>query len=411
MRDCTYCILIVDDNPNNLFTLRTLLNEHLENIQIIEANSGQAALRLMLDEYAVDLILLDVQMPEMDGFETAQLILSFKATAHIPIVFLSAAYKSEQFQRRGIDVGATDYLTKPIDSQQLITRIRLYLRFIKQERQHHLELEQKVAERTQELQQQTIALEQANNTLLQLNREKNEFLGIAAHDLKNPLQAIQGSAELIEMTVSMEEFASKVEVMEFANMINVSSARMFDLITNLLDVNVIESDKMKVHLQQTNILLVLQEVVNEYTKKATAKNITVHFTPEQDIYPAYVDPNTVRQILDNLISNAVKYSPLNKAIYIRIATQVNMIRIEIQDQGQGLSKEEQTKLFGKFTRLSAKPTAGEHSTGLGLFIVKKLVNVLSGHIWCESELGQGATFILELPIQLVTDEINIEARR
>ena len=154
-------ILIVDDNKNNLFTLHTLINEHI-NAQILEAESGAIALQILLQE-KIDLIILDVQMPEMDGFETAQLIRSRKKTQHIPIVFLTAAYKSEQFKQKGFTVGAADYLTKPIDANQLITRIQSYLRFIQQERQHNQELERKVRERTTELLESNEKLKQEIN--------------------------------------------------------------------------------------------------------------------------------------------------------------------------------------------------------------------------------------------------------
>lgn len=127
-------LLIVDDNRNNLFTLRALLEDHLD-IEILEADSGIETLSLLLHQM-VDLIILDVQMPDMDGFETATLLKSRKKTEHIPIVFLTAAYKSEEFKQKGFDVGATDYLTKPIDPPQLLSRVTSYLRFIEQERHH-----------------------------------------------------------------------------------------------------------------------------------------------------------------------------------------------------------------------------------------------------------------------------------
>ncbi|MDM8558725.1 response regulator [Candidatus Parabeggiatoa sp. HSG14] len=142
-------VLIVDDNKNNLFTLQTLIKEHID-AQIFQALSGPSALQLLLQEN-IDLIILDVQMPEMDGFETAKLIRSRKKTKHIPIVFLTAAYKSEEFKQKGFAIGAADYLTKPIDTTQLISRLRSYIRFIEQERLHNQELERKVQERTVEL--------------------------------------------------------------------------------------------------------------------------------------------------------------------------------------------------------------------------------------------------------------------
>ncbi|MDM8569831.1 response regulator, partial [Thiotrichales bacterium HSG1] len=162
-------ILIVDDNKNNLFTLRTLIKEHIE-AEIFEADSGIDALQIILLE-KIDLIILDVQMPEMDGFETAKLIRSRKRNRHIPIVFLTAAYKSEDFKQKGFAVGAADYLTKPIDTSQLITRIKSYIRFIEQERQHNKELGQKVEERTAEFFEANEQLKQEINERKQIEQE------------------------------------------------------------------------------------------------------------------------------------------------------------------------------------------------------------------------------------------------
>jgi two-component system, sensor histidine kinase and response regulator len=132
-----------------------------------------------------------------------------------------------------------------------------------------------------------------------------------------------------------------------------------------------------------------------YKKAASNKNITIHLQATQTYYPAFVDENITRQVLDNLISNAIKYSPLGKNVYIRLINDEQSIKCEIQDEGQGLSKEDLSKLFNKFARLKPQPTAGEHSTGLGLFIVKKLVEKMYGKVWCESELGVGSIFVIE----------------
>ncbi len=174
-----FTILTVDDNKNNLFTLRTLILEHID-IHIIEAQSGQEALSLLMQE-SVDLIILDVQMPEMDGFETACIIHSIQKTQHIPIVFLTAAYKSKDFKAKGFEVGAADYLTKPIDAPQLISRIKVYLRFIEKEYQHTYELEQRVQERTAELAQANTRLSAAYTELEHLGR-RNQLILESAGD-------------------------------------------------------------------------------------------------------------------------------------------------------------------------------------------------------------------------------------
>lgn len=137
-----------------------------------------------------------------------------------------------------------------------------------------------------------------------------------------------------------------------------------------------------------------------YQKKAADKKLNLYFSTDKAICLAMLDKDLVYQVFDNLISNAIKYSPVdqNKNIYVCLTTDETVVRCEVQDEGPGLSDDDQQKLFNKFQRLSAKPTAGEHSTGLGLFIVKKLVEAQHGRVWCESELGDGANFITEFPL-------------
>jgi len=236
-------------------------------------------------------------------------------------------------------------------------------------------------------------IEAKNKQLIRLNQEKNEFLGIAAHDLKNPLGAISGTAELIREII---DELTKAELLDYAEMIQASSTQMFNLITNLLDVNAIESGKINIQLTQSNLLPIVKRVIGNYKMAAHNKNIQIHFDPTDTEYFAYLDEDITVQVLDNLISNAIKYSPAGKNVYIRIyPTQHGFIRCEVQDEGQGLSAEDLAKLFGKFTRLTPRPTGGEHSTGLGLFIVKKLIEQMQGQVWCESELGKGAIFFVE----------------
>jgi signal transduction histidine kinase len=239
----------------------------------------------------------------------------------------------------------------------------------------------------------THEIEAKNAELVKLNQEKSEFLGIAAHDLKNPLSAILGLAEMIADNV---DNLPKEEILDYANGIRLSAKQMFDLIINLLDVNRLESGKFNISWQPTDLSSLVQQLLAGYQERAVTKQIQLHYQGPTLPCVAQLDPNVTRQILDNLISNAIKYSPLGKSVYVRLLqTEHHTVRCEIQDEGPGLSEIDHQKLFGKFTRLTAQPTGGEHSTGLGLFIVKKLVTALKGQVWCESELGKGATFIVE----------------
>jgi signal transduction histidine kinase/ligand-binding sensor domain-containing protein len=236
-------------------------------------------------------------------------------------------------------------------------------------------------------------LEHRNEELASLNAEKNEFLGIVSHDLKNPIGAIQGLSGLIESGDLDPE-----QIQKIATQINRSSERMLDLVKNLLDVNRLESGGMTLHGIAFDVAPLVEATRDQYLEAAAAKNITVHFSNEADNSTLIADEQAMMQVLDNLVSNAIKYSPHGKNVYVRLKASNERVRVEIQDEGPGISEEDMKKLFGKFARLSARPTGGEHSTGLGLSIVKKMVEAMNGRVWCESELGKGATFIVELPI-------------
>ncbi len=270
-----------------------------------------------------------------------------------------------------------------------------------------------------ELQSTIEAVHQRNFELAELNREKNEILGIVAHDLKNPVSNIRMLAKLLRDDAPTLSLA---EIVEFSGDVYTVSERMFELITTLLDVSAIEQGTLRFNFSVFEIASLAENVVNNYKGRAQAKDIIVNFEQNQSIeglerytLVAYADKNATLQILDNLLSNAVKYSPYGKNVWVRVlddydamlkdstpthnlmAPSQEFIRIEIQDEGPGLTDEDKQKMFGKFTRLSAKPTGGEHSTGLGLSIVKKMVEGMNGKVWVESELGKGATFIVLLP--------------
>lgn len=262
------------------------------------------------------------------------------------------------------------------------------------------ELHQQIEIQTEQAQFIELAntqLQEQNEELNSLNMEKNEIMGIVAHDLKNPIGAVRGLAELIQMNLVDAEQQG-----EILHQIIATSERMLELVTNLLDVNRLESQGMQFQAVTFDIAPVVESTVWQYKQQAEAKNITLHF--ENIVFAdgasnlVLADEQAIMQVLDNVISNAVKYSPLGKNVFVRVKSSTEAVRVEVQDEGPGISEEDMTKLFGKFARLSARPTGGEHSTGLGLSIVKKMVEAMNGKVWCESELGKGATFIVELQL-------------
>jgi PAS domain S-box-containing protein len=254
------------------------------------------------------------------------------------------------------------------------------------------ELEQKVLERTEELQR--------------LNNEKDEIFAITAHDLKNPLSAILLQSALMKRYLLSGE---KDKALHIADNIETITLRMNDIVCNLLDINRLESGMMKISPAEYSIHSILEAALQPYYQKAEKKKITLQCTLKPDLPTVITDYTAFIRIMDNLISNAVKYSPLGKSVYVsahlleKVQNEMDngrqYIRFTIRDEGPGFSEDDKSRLFHKFARLSARPTGGESSTGLGLSVVHKLADILGGKVTCESQLGMGATFFVDLPVQ------------
>ncbi len=289
------------------------------------------------------------------------------------------------------------YIGKPWEIKDLVLTVSGALESYFKDKQLEKQNEQ-LKQMNAQLQVQANELSVKNKILVKLNQEKNEFLSIAAHDLKNPLSSILTASE--EIKNAFDDY-SKEEVIRFAELIHMGSEKMFQLIINLLDVNKIEAGQLQISPYIFDILPILNRLLTQYTQKAKLKNIKLHCQYSEKQYVVFVDKQLAHQVLDNLISNAVKYSPYNKNIFVRLKQNGSYLLCEIQDEGPGLSQSDQQKLFGKFARLTPKPTGEEHSTGLGLFIVKKLVERFNEKVWCKSKLGQGSTFIAAFPINSV----------
>lgn len=254
-----------------------------------------------------------------------------------------------------------------------------------------------ISKKNRELTEAYEALDSVNRSLQEANRLKSEFLSIAAHDLKSPLQVIMGYAEHI-----LTRRNQHPDVYRDAQKIFEASERMLGIIKNLLDTTAIESGKLILNKRLVDVVSVAKEVINNNQPLAQKKEQALILSANSAC-EANIDPKRMYEILDNLINNAIKFSPTGESIYVRIKASKNghdnsrKVLMEIEDNGQGFTAEDLSKMFGKFMRLSAQPTAGETSTGLGLSVVKQLVELHGGKVRANSKgQGKGATFVVEI---------------
>lgn len=374
-------ILIVDDNPNNLQVVGTILSQH--NYKIAIANNGEKAIQIA-NKRNIDLILLDIMMPGMSGFDVIKVLKEQEATKDIPVIFLSAKNEVEDIVL-GFSLGGVDYITKPFKKEEVLVRIQQQI-YLKKARETIL---------------------RQNEDLVKLNQVKNEFLNIAAHDLKNPVSGIRGLADV--MLEQIDEL-DRDTILEFARIIKNTSNNMFQIIIDLLDINMIEEGKFAVNLTKFNFSDLLQTKVDFNQTYASKKNIQIHYRhPLDDIFVT-CDRMILGQIFDNLISNAIKFSPFDKHIWVKTVKyldeekQIEYVRFSVKDEGPGIPANELPLLFSKFGKLTPRPTNDEASTGLGLSIVKKLIEILGGKVWCESEENVGTNFFVELPVVITMEE-------
>lgn len=360
-------ILIVDDVPQNLQVLRSTLQK--SNYRIAAANNGEVALRY-LQKNTPDLILLDVMMPVINGFEVCKQIKAQDHLKDIPVIFLTARTEKEDVVK-GFEAGGVDYITKPFNMSELISRVKTHIS-LKNARDTILNM---------------------NESLIALNEEKTELMHIASHDLKNPLTAILMHAQSLKDLNPIES-----ESYEGGEAILRSGSKMLDIITNLLDMQRLEAGQEDSTPELIDIIELVSQVLKEHQSHAQKKQMHVQWNPENELFFTESNWRLLQQILDNLISNALKYTPPGGNITVDVqAGPESSLRLSIQDSGPGFTPEDQERMFQKFARLSAQPTADEDSTGLGLSIVKRLCELLDIELQLETQAGEGSCFTLVMP--------------
>lgn len=355
----TDCLVVVDSFETEVMTLSWMLGKL--GFEIIPALTGAEALKV-LETRRPDLILLDVHLTDTDGFKVCQQIQENPQWAEIPVIFISQD-RDKGLVARALESGAVDYIAKPFHKQELLSRVRTQL-----------------------------MLKTARDHARRLARQKGEMVGIISHHLQNHLVGIQMSAQLLQ-----EQLPKTVDpkILLLADNIRNSTGQMRVFVRAYL-ANAAADNGVHIKMQSVSLTDVVLRVLQQYDDAARAKELVFNATLPGEGLMVRADASALELVLDNLVSNAIKFSPPGKQIFLAVEGGPLHAICRVKDQGAGFSDADRSRMFQRYTRLSARPTGGEPSTGLGLSIAKKLIEAMGGELHCESAPQKGAEFIVRL---------------
>lgn len=399
----TGTILIVDDILANLDILSETLSAVGYDVAI--ANAGKLAFE-QLEQKLPDLILLDITMPDMDGFEICQKLKSNHTTCNIPVIFITAISDTES-KIKSFELGAVDYITKPFQQQEVLARVKTHLQL----RKLTQNLEKEVALKVLSLEQAKQTAEQAKQTAEEANRAKSQFLANMSHELRTPLNAILGITEGLQEKI----FGSVNEQQKKAlQTVESSGNHLLELINDVLDVAKIESGQLELNFSLTTVSSLCQASLGFIKQLAEKKRIKLEMKLPQYLPELFVDERRIRQVLINLLNNAVKFTPDGGRISLEV--QVNrqqfdpeankfkkFLRIAVVDTGIGIAKQNLKKIFQPFVQIDSSLNRHYQGTGLGLALVKRIVEHHGGQVGVTSEIGIGSCFTIDLPYTLIID--------
>ena len=365
-----YKILIVDDVMSNVLLLKVLLTN--EKFAIATASNGRQALE-QVEKENPDLVLLDVMMPDMSGFEVAQHLKSNPNTADIPIIFLTALNSTADIVK-GFQVGANDFISKPFNKEELIIRVTHQISLVAAKRL--------ILSKTEEL-HRTIA-------------GRDKLYSVIAHDLRSPMGSIKMVLNMLILNLPSEKIGA--EMYELLTMANQTTEDVFSLLDNLLKWTKSQIGKLNVVYQDVDLVEVTDGVIEIFSMVASLKKIRIReMKPEKMMVNADID--MLKTVVRNLLSNAIKFSKENSEVLVKMEEVDGMAVVSVQDYGCGISEEGQKKLLHTDTHFSTFGTNNEEGSGLGLLLCKDFVVKNGGKLWFTSKEGEGSIFSFSIPVK------------
>lgn len=367
-----YKILIVDDVMSNVLLLKVLLSN--EKFNIVSATNGHDALEQVKNENP-DLVLLDVMMPDMSGFEVAKRLKAEESTKEIPIIFLTALNSTADIVK-GFQVGGNDFISKPFNKEELIIRVSHQISLVAAKRI--------ILKQTEEL-RRTI-----------MGRDK--LYSVIAHDLRSPMGSIKMVLNMLILNLPSEVIGK--DMYDMLNMANQTTEEVFSLLDNLLKWTKSQIGRLNVVYQDFDIIGDVEGILEIFSVVAKVKRISIKLEkPDLDIIEVHADVDMLKTVIRNLISNAIKFSNPDTEILVGIKTDKDMAVISVKDSGCGISKENQSKLLHTDTHFSTFGTNNEEGSGLGLLLCQDFIVKNGGKLWFESQEGVGSTFSCSVPLK------------
>lgn len=378
-------ILLVDDIEENIYSLKMIIEDSFDLI-IYTAQSAEEAMNILMNTN-IDLILSDIQMPDIDGFQFAEYLKGIENTKNIPIIFITGIYDKDEYLQKGYDLGAIEYIAKPIDDKLLTAKLKTYIDLFESNKSIQNELIKKEA----------LLLKKSKMALM------GEMVGEISHELRTPLNSIIGFNNLLLEEEKDESKRKKLKI------IRSSSQTLLQLINDILDSSKIDNGKIQLDIVDYDLKMQIEDITNIFILQVESKEIDfiVDIAPN---VPQFIKSDSLRiqQILLNLLSNAVKFTPKNKKIFFTLTYDENtsILTFIVKDQGIGIEKSKQDTIFAKFMQAENSTSRKFGGTGLGLSISKDLATIMGGDIALISTLGEGSSFILTLPIQIAQSKKN-----
>lgn len=372
-------ILIVDDSPENIISLKKVLEKN--DFEVDTASSGEEALKKILKKSYV-LIILDVQMPGMDGFEVAEAVSGYSKAKETAIIFLSAATANVNLITRGYSSGGLDYISKPVDMNILLLKVKTFYRIYEQSRA---------------LNEMQKALREEIEFRKEAERKKDEFISIASHELKTPMTSIKGYIQLLERSLDKND---KETIRARLHKVQNQIEKLNLLIADLLDISKIESGKLKFNRQYFSFDNLLEHLIEVMQQSNPQVKIVKKGSVDGNIFG---DEMRIEQVIINFITNAIKYGPDGEEIHINSEIRDNELYFSVKDFGIGMSEEHQQKIFEKFYRIE-ETSERFQGLGIGLYICQEIIDRHKGKIGAHSVLGEGSEFYFQIPLYSEKEE-------